>query len=94
MRTRDSYVRERRAQAVSRGRAFAEPVAQSLLEVVDEFIASLRNSAIFHLFLSLLAGYMSLLNASDFVATLLIMSAAASSTYALHLGDVNGVLDR
>ena len=69
-------------------------MAQSLLEVVDEFVAFLRSSAIFHLLMSLLAGFMGLMNTSGFIATLLIMSAAANSLYALHLGDVNGVLDR
>lgn len=94
MRTRNSYVRERRAQAINRGRTLAKPVAQSLLEVVDELIASLGSSATFHLLMSLLSGYMGMINQSNFVATLLIMSAAVSSTYALHLGDVNGILDR
>lgn len=92
--SRDSYVRERRAQAINRGRTLAKPVAQSLLEVVDELIASLRSSAMFHLLISLLAGFMGMMNQSNFVATLLIMSAAASPLYALHLGDVNGIIDR
>ena len=93
MRTRDSYVRERRAQAIGRGRALAEPMAQSLLEGLDALAAFLKQSAMFHLLMSLLAGYMGLIAQSDFLATIVIATGAFCSLNALHLARLQGLIE-
>lgn len=85
MHTRDSYVRERRAQAVGRGSALAKPVAQSLLEELNTFAALLRQSVMFHLSMSLLAGYMGLITQSDLLATIVVATGAFCSLNALYL---------
>ncbi len=93
MRTRDSYVRERRAQAIGRGRALAEPMAQSLLEGLDTLAALLRQSAMFHLLMSLFAGYMGLITHSDFLATIVIATGACCSLRALYLARIQGLIE-
>ena len=94
MHTRNSYVRERRAQAIGRGRALAEPMAQSLLEGLDTLAAFLKQSAMFHLLMSLLAGYMGLITQSDFLATIVIATGAGCSLRALYLAREQELIGR
>jgi hypothetical protein len=93
MRTRDSYVRERRAQEVGRGNTLSEPVAQSLLRELNSFAALLEQSAMFHLLVSLVAGYMGLITNSDFLATIVIATGAGCSLRGLYLARIQGLIE-
>lgn len=93
MHTRNSHVRERRAQEIGGGSTLAEPVAQSLLEELNTFAALLRQSAVFHLLMSLLAGYMGLITQSDALATIIIATGAGCSFRALYLARIQGLME-
>jgi hypothetical protein len=68
-------------------------MAQSLLEGLDTLAALLQQSAMFHLFMSLLAGYMGLITHSDFLATIVIATGACCSLRALYLARIQGLIE-
>jgi hypothetical protein len=69
-------------------------MAQSLLEGLNTLAALLRKSAIFHLSMSLLAGYMGLITHSDFLATIVIATGAGCSLRALYLAREQELIGR
>jgi hypothetical protein len=68
-------------------------MAQSLLEGLDTLAALLRQSAMFHLFMSLLAGYMGMITRSDFLATIVIATGAGCSLRSLYLARIQGLIE-
>jgi hypothetical protein len=68
-------------------------MAQSLLEGLDTLAALLRQSAMFHLLMSLFAGYMGLITHSDFLATIVIATGACCSLRALYLARIQGLIE-
>jgi hypothetical protein len=69
-------------------------MAQSLLEGLDTLAAFLKQSAMFHLLMSLLAGYMGLITQSDFLATIVIATGAGCSLRALYLAREQELIGR
>jgi hypothetical protein len=68
-------------------------VAQSLLRELNSFAALLEQSAMFHLLVSLVAGYMGLITNSDFLATIVIATGAGCSLRALYLARIQGLIE-
>jgi hypothetical protein len=69
-------------------------MAQSLLEGLDTLAAFLKQNAMFHLLMSLLAGYMGLIAQSDFLATIVIATGAGCSLRALYLAREQELIGR
>jgi len=68
-------------------------VAQSLLRELNSFAALLEQNAMFHLLVSLVAGYMGLITNSDFLATIVIATGAGCSLRALYLARIQGLIE-
>ena len=68
-------------------------MAQSLLRELNSFAALLEQNAMFHLLVSLVAGYMGLITNSDFLATIVIATGAGCSLRALYLARIQGLIE-